>query len=247
MSNSLNDISRFVSKKDSGLLHMFLGQELNRENSDYYMGEYNSGPFTGYPTRVYYGLSIQWDDLADWEKKTVKSHAKTNKTKFKFLIKKDNQHLLEPLSVRMGTSLVKLINCLKKIVNVDNNENINEDEKYVLRAFYLYKYIHETSKNITKNVSGYSFLKKSIKNGEIIEKDGTFLSIIYDIYNEAVNPIEKRIKKPKKEKPPFNITSNKNFPPLQSKSKKENKQTKKYIQFGNFDLINITNNLKKYK
>jgi hypothetical protein len=212
---SIEKILNIIPKNNIHLFNTFFENELDKENSDYYIGEYSSGPFTDYPTRVFYGLFIQWEHLADWENDYIKKHTKPNKTKFKYLIRKDKKHLLEPLSDRMGTKLVQLINCLKNIVNVDTiNVDLNQYEKYALRSFYLYKYIHETSGDITKNVAGHSFFKKSIKDGEVIQKDGTILSIIYDTYNDAVNPIEKRIRKPKQKKPVLNITNTAQFPPL---------------------------------
>jgi hypothetical protein len=203
-------------KDDRPLLEHFVREELYKDNSDYYMGEYKSGDFIGYPTRVYYGLYLQWDQVNDWEEhlgKEIKITTKPNKTKFEFFInpkKPKNKNLLKDLADRMETKLKTLIDTIKDIVNVDkyDDDKLDEIDKYILRAFYLYKYIITSGgkSSIVTNQRGNKFLKKQKKGNP--EKEGTFLSIIYDTYNEAIKK-EKRRGKKRVSKSPLKLNNSK--------------------------------------
>ena len=187
---------------------------LNKKDSDYYPGTYSDKyneknnithkDFKGLPTRISYGLMIQWNKLNDWEGKNIKKHYVSNKEKFEYFIRnEEKQKYLNNLSNKLNCETYDIIKLFEKICNVDNIE-IDEPIRYLLRSFYLWLFLENKEANIRTNSKGYTFKKKvSVENYETgkykkTETDGTFLSEVYDAYNKANYDYKKKIKQDQK-------------------------------------------------
>jgi len=226
LKNRLSEIFQFVDENEFFDFY----KELKRKDSDYYPGSYSpeydtknnvtGKVFSGLPTRVYYGLSMQWEDIDDWERvrgKDIKSSFIPNKDKFEYFINDKKSHsYLSDLANKLNCSIKILVELFKQINNVNNQIEDDIHIQYVLRAFYLWSFLRMYNANIRLNSTGKTFIKIiSIKNNtgkyRRTTTEGTFLSEVYDAYNKAqydkskkeiykskiINPIKKSSKRPK--------------------------------------------------
>jgi len=212
LKNRLPQIFKYLKIKDNNynnyneIIEFY--KEMHTEDSDYYPGVYsnnyngknNTGKdFRGLPTRVSYGLMIQWNHKNDWEKnKNIKVNTIPNKDKFEYFIKnKDKQKYLNNLAEKLNCKISDIIDLFINICNVDDIKELDEPIKYFLRAFYLWSFLKNYKANIRINSTGKPFIKKirveDKYTGEYkkTETVGTFLSEVYDSYNNVMYNIKK--------------------------------------------------------
>ncbi len=214
--NKLNEFSEYADSKDISNFN-----KLYRTiDSDYYPGEYSNKynehnnitgkKFKGLPTRIYYGLSMQWNNINDWESiigGKIKNNITPNKTKLEYFIyasENIKNKYLKKLSKKMNCNVSEIIGLFEDICSVEEKIPDNLNKQYFLRALYLYIFLNKRESDIRTNSTGNPF-KKIVRIGNNIqgytstETDGTFLSEVYDSYNKSMRDIKKKEKAKKKQ------------------------------------------------
>jgi uncharacterized membrane protein YgcG len=196
---------KFIKNEDNTTLIKFIEQlyQLNSDYNPYFpytknyenRNKFSRKNFKGLPTRVFYGLSMQWDySNINWEQSRGKSPKKStidNKTKLEYFINSEHniqKKYLKKLSKKLGCDITDIIKLFSEICEAEENIE-NPMSKYFLRAFYLYSFLDGYNSTIRTNKIGDSFKKRI---GDIGQTDGTFLSEVYDAYIKAKKDEKKK-------------------------------------------------------
>lgn len=246
MLESVENLSLYITDNNKKQFLKFL-KLVHTKNSDYnplpYTSNYEnknkiSGKnFKGLPTRVYYGLFLQWNyNTIHWRGKPTKSTTTENRLKFEYFIENENrQGFLEKLAEKSNCTVKDIIDLFIYICDIEYYIT-DPHIQYLLRAFYLYEFLSDRGLNIRTNKNKNPFQKK-VKNekGSIVNTDGTFLSEVYDAYNQAT--FEDRKDKREKVKKAKETYAKKKS----EQQKKNSEQQKKNSR--SKSPITITNNL----
>lgn len=205
--SNVREFFNLFSRNDRVILNEFI-QEVSKHDSDYYPGVYSTEyqetnktetDFSGLPTRVYYGLCLQWDEYRiNWKEKyghDYKESTITNKKKFEYLIEHKPEKLKHIANRLNECTFNDILELLENIINIDKlYAEYNWLTHYYIRAYLLFKFLKNHGANIRRDSNNKPFLKKihvkNPKTGRYVQHttEGTFLSIFYDIYFDETKP-----------------------------------------------------------